>query len=315
MEVFDAETIESVYPDIIKYILLNGEKHSPRNIATLDIGPTSIVIENPRPKIITNQIRRINPYFMIAEYLWITTQNNRADMVGFYNKKMWQFSDDGRTLYGAYGPRLMIQIPNIINKINLDKSTRQAVATIYQPRDQTINTKDFPCNIMLHFLPRGGWLDLVVYVRSQDIYLGLPYDFYHWASLLEIVANQTSLEVGTYTHICGSLHAYESNLEILTQIAEEEPKIINLKEKIKTSLIFNIHQVSTLEFKIRKMAFTNMNQITDMCSEIDSIQEDESVKDMLLCLLYYRTRRSNDLQVTHEICRSYAPLIEHLGWQ
>lgn len=313
MEVFDAEDIETIYPEIIKYILDHGARYSPRGIPTLDIGPTSIVVENPTSKIITNKVRRINPYFMIAEYLWITTQNNRADMIGFYNKKMWEFSDDGRTLHGAYGPRLMRQIPSIINKINLDKSTRQAVATIYQPRDQTVNTKDFPCNIMLHFLPRGEWLDLVVYVRSQDIYLGLPYDFYHWASLLEIVANQTSLGVGTYTHICGSLHAYESNVKILNQIVDEEPKIISFQESTKTSLISNIHRVSTLEYKIRKTDFTT-EELHKTLEEILSIDEDDTVKDMLSTLLYYRIRRNPDITIDTSICGSYSILLKHLEW-
>lgn len=315
MKLYEALTIDDVYPALCEDILVLGEEHSPRGMLTKDLGSVAIVINEPWSRIITNRRRKINPYFMFAEFLWIVTRSHRADMVAFYNKKMWDFSDDGQSLYGAYGPRIMYQIPSIVQKIKQDPHTRQAIATIFKPKDQIVITKDFPCNIMLHFLPRKEKLDLIAYARSQDVFLGLPYDFYHWSLILEMVANTLGMQVGQYTHICGSIHAYERDFERLDNIAntEDEDILPQFEEALASGLPDNIRTISTVEYKNRKSTVLDFD---DACREIGFLKEPEIIKNHLKALAYYKIRPKAGQDKAQAIAQTgYEDLLVHLGWQ
>ena len=318
MHLFQAETINDIYPGVIAEVLENGVSNSPRGKNTRDLGLSCIEVTDPRKRIVTNQKRKINPYFMFAEFLWIATRSNRADMIGHYNRRMWEFSDDGYSLYGAYGPRLMFQIPNVIAKIKADPSTRQAVATIFRPLDGATQTKDFPCNIMLHFLPRNGLLDLIVYVRSQDVKLGLPYDFYHWSIIQEMVASETGLPVGKYSHICGSLHAYEADLDSLSSIVNSEPEhsLESGFESAANKFISNIKEITDIESSLRRGSIKTQTDIERILEKIEAIGEADVIKDQLQALAYYKIRRNEAIDKAAILDSiEYCDLIKHLGWE
>lgn len=314
----EADTIDEIYPKLCGTILEEGHELAPRGLKTLDLGTVGITIHQPWKRIITNKVRRINPFFLFAEFIWIITQQNRVDTVSFYNRKMDQFSDDGRTLYGAYGPRLMWQLPYIVNKIKLDRSTRQAIASIYNPKDQQTVTKDFPCNIILHFLPKDDSLDLNVYVRSQDILLGFPYDFYHWSLLQEMVASEVGMNVGSINWICGSLHGYERDNKKLGSIANSgKSDTIEIEEPMASRLPQSLREISAIEFRNRKSDITEVG-FRGSLEEIRSLHEDQVIRDQLGTLLYYRVRLKDPFGIPKgellEATGAYKPLLEFQGW-
>lgn len=49
-------------------------------------------------------------------------------------------------------------------------------------------------------------------MRSNDVYLGLPYNLVQFSALQEIVAGWLGIEVGSYHHFTDSLHVYEKDL-------------------------------------------------------------------------------------------------------
>jgi len=84
--------------------------------------------------------------------------------------------------------------------------------TIFGPVDHRAS-KDVPCTVSLHFMVRSGALELVVYMRSNDVWLGWPYDVVMFTVLQEAMATDLGLELGQYTHVDGSLHLYDTNRE------------------------------------------------------------------------------------------------------
>ena len=73
-------------------------------------------------------------------------------------------------------------------------------------------TKDLPCTISLQYLIREGALHCIVYMRSNDLWLGFPYDVFCFTAFQTKLAMELGVKLGTYTHIAGSLHLYERNL-------------------------------------------------------------------------------------------------------
>lgn len=157
--------------------------------------------------------------FALAEFVWIMAKSNDLGFISKYNKAMESFSDNGETLYGAYGYRLDKQIDTCIEKLKNDKYSRQAFATIYDRYDIFANTKDVPCNTSIQFMIRNNELILTVNSRSSDFITGLPIDAFHWQLLLSLVYQElrqtyTELSDGRVVYNIASLHIYSTDKEI-----------------------------------------------------------------------------------------------------
>lgn len=50
---------------------------------------------------------------------------------------------------------------------------------------------------------------MTTYMRSNDLWFGFPYDVFQFTCMQILMSMELELELGTYTHIAGSLHLYE----------------------------------------------------------------------------------------------------------
>lgn len=81
-------------------------------------------------------------------------------------------------------------------------------------------------------------LDLQLYQRSCDIFLGVPYNIASYAMLLMMMAQVTNCKPGTFIHDYGDLHIYTNHMDQITEQLSREPfvyptlKLINRGQKI-----------------------------------------------------------------------------------
>jgi len=118
------------------------------------------------------------------------------------------------TVYGGYGPRLLghrghNQVQNVIALLRERPTTRRAAIQLFDAEDLAGEHKEIPCTTALQFLVREGRLHLIVTMRSNDAYIGLPHDVFCFTMLQEIVARAIDYEMGTYRHFVGSMHLYD----------------------------------------------------------------------------------------------------------
>lgn len=99
-----------------------------------------------------------------------------------------------------------------------DPDSRRAVIPIYSPPDIGTDSNDIPCTTTLQFLIRSGCLNMITTMRSNDIYLGLPYDVFNFTMLQELVACRLGVKLGTYHHFVGSMHYYDRDSEKINAI-------------------------------------------------------------------------------------------------
>jgi thymidylate synthase len=85
------------------------------------------------------------------------------------------------------------------------------VIQLFNAEDIATEHKDIPCTCTLQFFVRNELLELVTYMRSNDVYLGLPHDVFAFTMLQEIVATTLGIDVGSYRHAVGSLHLYDDD--------------------------------------------------------------------------------------------------------
>lgn len=199
-------------------ILKNGRSVMPRGQATKEI-PQRTMEVNMRKPVLMVPARKLSYTFMAAEAFWILSGDNQVATIAPYNKNIAQFSDNGESFFGAYGPKINTQFYYVVEKLLQDRSSRQAGLTIW--RENPPATKDVPCTIAIFFNIRGGKLNCHVFMRSSDVWLGVPYDVFNFSMLSHKVCaafncqlhDEPTIEPGTLYLTAASSHLYERNFE------------------------------------------------------------------------------------------------------
>ena len=176
------------------------------------------VIENPRKGIVLSKNRNMSMRYALGELLWYLSKSNKLSDIAPYGSFWKTITEDGETLNSAYGYRIFEkfgfdQMEHVKQLLTADSTSRQAVVHIKEPSN--VPTKDTPCTVALQYLIRDGKLHATTYMRSNDIWLGWPYDVFSFTAFQVKLAMELGVEVGTYTHIAGSLHLYERNAKQL----------------------------------------------------------------------------------------------------
>ena len=172
------------------------------------------VIDNPLDNIVKSKVRNLSMKYAIGELLWYISANNSVKGISKYSKMWEKLSDDGVTVNSNYGYCIkkkfgFDQYEYVKEMLTKDKNSRQAVIHIKEPSDK--QSKDVNCTVCLQFLVRNKKLYMTTYMRSNDIWLGFPYDVFNFTCLQILLSMELGLDLGSYTHIVGSLHLYKKN--------------------------------------------------------------------------------------------------------
>lgn len=199
--------------EAINDILTNGHEVSPRGKLTREIPQRTMVVDMRKPVLMVPE-RSLSYKFMAAEAYWILTGDDRVDTIAPYNKRIAEFSDNGETFFGAYGPKIVSQLDYVVRKLVEDQDTRQAGLTIWRENPQP--TKDVPCTVAAFFNIRNNLLNAHVFMRSSDVWLGVPYDVFNFSMLAHLVCahlRKQGLDVlpGQLYLTAASSHLYAHN--------------------------------------------------------------------------------------------------------
>ncbi len=93
--------------------------------------------------------------------------------------------------------------------------------TLWRGDELPSDSRDTPCTVSLQFLLRDGLLNLRVSMRSNDLWLGVPYDFMTFSCLHRTMAVALDVNPGTYVHTVGSMHVYETDVPRLRGVVND----------------------------------------------------------------------------------------------
>ena len=172
------------------------------------------VLSDPTNNIMKNSLRNLPMKYAIGELLWYMSHNNKLKEIQKYTKGWDRMSDDGVTVNSNYGWCIrdkygFDQWEWCKQELNNNPNSRRAVIHIKEPSDK--ESKDVNCTVCLQFFIRDEKLYCTTYMRSNDIWLGYPYDVFQFTCMVILMSMELGIELGTYTHIAGSLHLYGRN--------------------------------------------------------------------------------------------------------
>jgi len=176
--------------------------------------PVIITIEDPTERVLFDPVRDANPFFHLAEAVWMLGGGQGLEFVSNYNSGMARYSDDGAILHGAYGHRwrkhfYRDQILETMDLLDEDPNTRRAYIAMFDAEVDHGDKLDIPCNVGIALRVVKGALDMTVFNRSNDVIWGaLGANAVHMTVLQEVMAHGIGRPVGRYRVVTNCLHGY-----------------------------------------------------------------------------------------------------------
>ena len=216
------EGMDDLYWRLLTETENKGKPYGPRGKVCVELRPVTFTITHPEYGLYTGKSRRLNYRFLAIEtllYIAGIGGPQHAELILAANPAM-AFALNAETISfdGAYGPMLGESLVGIQSLLECDPFSRQAVASIWSPgtlQSLTLTgSKDVPCTCLLQFIgetdSKGDYmLSMNVYMRSNDLNWGVPYDVAAFCTIQCMVADALGVRLGVYNHFAGSLHYYE----------------------------------------------------------------------------------------------------------
>ncbi|MBI3027214.1 thymidylate synthase [Candidatus Woesearchaeota archaeon] len=155
----------------------------------------------------------------------IWTANSEAA----YWKPKSKFKGDLGRIYGvqwrkwkAPDVRKIDQLANAINLIKENPTSRRIIVSAWNPGEMEQMVLP-PCHAFFQFFVASGKLSLMMYQRSCDMFLGVPFNIASYSLMLHMVAQVTGLKAGEFVHTLADAHIYHNHFEQVKEQLSRKP--------------------------------------------------------------------------------------------
>ena len=163
---------------------------------------------------------------------WDDNANKNEQWLNNPNRKG---EDDLGRIYGVQsrdwqGPNGSIdQLKAVVKDLSNGIDNRREIVTHWNPGE--IDQMALPpCHMFYQFGIRDGHLDMIMYQRSCDLFLGVPFNITGYSWLLSVIAHITGLKVGVFSHVMWNYHIYHNHFDqVREQLSRTPHKLPTLK--------------------------------------------------------------------------------------
>jgi len=120
--------------------------------------------------------------------------------------------DGKKREYYIKDPKGIDQIATTLDNMRKNPTAKRHVISAWNPNEVPDMALP-PCHTLFHLLSNGEHLDLVLYQRSCDMFLGVPFNIASYSMFTQILAQQLGLEPRRFNHMFGDVHFYTGSGE------------------------------------------------------------------------------------------------------
>lgn len=119
------------------------------------------------------------------------------------------------------------QLAVALHSIKNDPTSRRIIVSAWQPAELDQMALP-PCHLLYQFLVGQAEhrLHMTMFMRSCDMFLGIPFNISSYALLLSLVAQATGYTAGTLTMFLSDVHIYENHKEQVATQLDREPRLL-----------------------------------------------------------------------------------------
>jgi len=228
------------YLDALEYVLTEGEERTDRTgTGTRSIFGLNLTFSNHDTfPILTT--KRVHFKSVVGELIWMLSGSvNVKELREKYGVTIWdEWEQEDGTIGPGYGeqwrwawgadsegdPIKTDQIQNLIDGIKTDPTSRRHIVNAWNV-GQVPEMALPPCHTMFQcYVRTDGTLDLQLYQRSSDMFLGLPFNIAQYALLQRIIAQLTGYMPGKLNITIGDAHIYLNHFEQVEVQLNREPR-------------------------------------------------------------------------------------------
>lgn len=276
---------EYQYLNTVEYIINNGSSVIGRNgkVFTIIGCPMHFNLENNIIPVLTT--KKVAIKTCIKELIWFIKGQTDNNILNSQNVHIWDDNAsrdflDSRNLYDRvindlgpiyghqwrhfnaeykdcktdYNEKGIDQLKNIINilKDPKERYSRRLIMTAWNPCQ--INDMALPpCHVLVHFNVINDELSCILYQRSGDVGLGVPFNIASYSILTHLIAKLTGLKAKEFIYYLGNTHIYDNHVEPLKeQIKRKAYKFPNIKISDRDNLEIdniNINDIEIIDYK------------------------------------------------------------------
>jgi thymidylate synthase len=160
---------------------------------------------------------------IIYELLWFLSGDTNIKYLKDHGVTIWdEWADENGDLGPVYGRqwrswpcpdgRTVDQISNLIHQIKTNPDSRRLIVNAWNVSELD-KMALAPCHLLFQFYVAAGKLSCQLYARSQDYFLGTPFNIASYALLTHMIAQQCDLAVGEFVWTGGDTHLYINHIE------------------------------------------------------------------------------------------------------
>ena len=117
------------------------------------------------------------------------------------------------------------QIQQAVNLIKNNPDSRRIIVSAWNVADVEKMALP-PCHTLFQFYVANGKLSCMLYQRSADTFLGVPFNIASYALLTMMMAQVCGLEAGEFVHTLGDTHLYLNHLEQVDEQLSRTPRAL-----------------------------------------------------------------------------------------
>lgn len=161
--------------------------------------------------------------------VWNQNANENAQWLANPNRKG---EDDLGRIYGVQwrkwqgaDGRIVDQVANVLNTLRSNPTDRRMIVSAWQPAEFDQMALP-PCHVLYQFIANveRNELNLCMYQRSCDLFLGVPFNVASAALFLSVVAHLTGFKPRFFTHFLADAHIYVNHVDQVREQLSREPR-------------------------------------------------------------------------------------------
>lgn len=167
---------------------------------------------------------------IIHELLWFIKGDTNIKYLQDNGVRIWnEWADENGDLGPIYGSQWrnwnndgIDQLANVIETLKHNPNDRRMIVSAWNV-SKIPDMKLPPCHMLFQFYVANNKLSCMLYQRSCDMFLGVPFNIASYALLTMMIAQVCGLELGEFVHTLADTHIYHNHFEQVREQLSREP--------------------------------------------------------------------------------------------
>lgn len=218
------------YLDLLRDVLENGvDKMDRTGIGTRSVFGRQMRFDlNKGFPLMTT--KKMHLKSIIYELLWFLKGDTNVKYLQEHGVRIWnEWADENGDLGPVYGSQWrnwngegIDQIAEVIEKLKKTPNDRRMIVSAWNV-GKIAQMHLPPCHMMFQFYVANNKLSCMLYQRSCDMFLGVPFNIASYALLTMMIAQVCGYELGEFIHTLGDTHIYHNHFDQVREQLSRTP--------------------------------------------------------------------------------------------